>query len=366
MTGMRSVTAVSCMMLMLAGCGRDRSGGVAYPGMDAVTVTLSAASTDPMTSAGDTRLVTAVVKDANGSVIPAPALTWRTSAPSVAAVTGSADGATVTAVDDGTAIITAATGSVEGTVTVTVHRRVVSIELSGPDSVVVAGSTTQLSVVGRDARQNPISGLTGVTFTSSNGFSVLVSPSGLVTALFSSFRPFDSIVTATVTRDGVTLSATKRIDVGSAAPPLVDFLARMDPVDVRPEPVNSAADGIVYFTVNGARVDYKILWSLLEAPPLSAHIHGPDDNGSVAEVFVDLPLGNQSSRNGTVSGSFSGADIHPQGGKPAISLDSLVTLMETLGTVYVDVHTPSFPDGEMRGSIFGRQPGRAALTNRWR
>jgi len=44
-------------------------------------------------------------------------------------------------------------GNVEGTIEITVRRRVVSVELASADSVVVAGFSTQLTVVGRDARR---------------------------------------------------------------------------------------------------------------------------------------------------------------------------------------------------------------------
>jgi hypothetical protein len=128
----------------------------------------------------------------------------------------------------------------------------------------------------------------------------------------------------------------------------------MEPEGVRPEPVNSAAEGIVFLTREGARINYKILWSLLEKPPTSAHIHGPDGSDAVADVLVDLPLGSQPNANGTMSGSFSAADIHPQGGKPAISLDSLFNLLQTPGLAYVDVHTAFFAGGEIRGSILAR------------
>jgi hypothetical protein len=343
-------------MVMLAACGYDPSNGVAYPADDVGTIALSVASTDPMTSAGDTRVVTAIVRSTSGSVIAAPTVSWSTSTPSVATVAGSGSSATVTAVDDGTAIITAASGTVASTVTVTVRRRVVSIALSGPDAVVVPGFTTQLTVVGLDARQQSIRDLTGVTFTTSNGFSVIVSPTGLATALYSSFQPVGAIVTATITRDGVTLSATKRIDVGNPAPPAFGFSGLMSPEQVQPEPTNLAADGIVFFTLNGTRIQFKMLWSLLSGPPTSAHIHGPDDGTlPAADVLVDMPLGSQLDRNGTLTGSFSAADIHPQGGRAAISLDSLVTLLGTPGAVYVDVHTALSSDGELRGLVFPRR-----------
>ena len=75
----------------------------------------------------------------------------------------------------------------------------------------------------------------------------------------------------------------------------------------------------------------------------------------MADVLVDLSPENQTNTNGTLSGTLSATDIHPQGGRPAISLDSLVTLMGTPGMAYVDMHTAFFPDGAIRGSIFRRQ-----------
>jgi len=47
---------------MLMGCSYDRGNGVSYPAGGAASVTVSLASADPMTSAGDTQVVTAVVK----------------------------------------------------------------------------------------------------------------------------------------------------------------------------------------------------------------------------------------------------------------------------------------------------------------
>ena len=328
-----------------------------YPVDVPATITLSTPSTNPLVSAGDTREVTAVVRTATGVALTAPSLSWRTSSPSVATVVGTGTSATITAVDDGTAIITAASETVQGTVTVTVQRRVVSIELSAPNSVVVAGFTTQLTVTGRDARQQPINGLSGVTFRSDNGFSVQVSPTGLATALYSSFRPFSATIIATLTSDGVALSDSIRIEVADPAPAAFQFSATMSPEDVRPEAPLSAGDGAIYLTRDGDRVQYKILWSLLSGPPVSVHIHGPDVLGAdAADLLVDLPIGNQTTTNGTSSGSFSAADIRSQRGQPAISLDLLIALFASPSAAYVDVHTTSFPDGEIRGPVV-RRPG---------
>ena len=352
---MRSAVVVGSMVLMMAGCGSDRGNGPGYPADTPTSVTLSVASTNPLVSAGDTRVVTAVVKTATGAVVPSPSLSWRTSSPSVATVVGSGPSAIVTAVDDGSATITAADGSAEGSITVIVRRRIVSIELSAPDSVVVAGFTTQLTVTGRDARQQPINVLSGVTFQSSNAFSIQVSPTGLVTALYSSAGPFDAIVSAVLTSDLVNVSATKRFAVGDPAPAGFQVFGWMSPEEVRPDAPLSAGDGIVYLTRDGDRVQFKILWSLLSGPPVTAHIHGPDQSGAdTADVLVELPLGTPSSASGTLSGSFSAADIRSPRGAPPISLDSLFTLLATPAATYVDIHSAVLRGGEIRGPIYPR------------
>lgn len=344
---MRSAVTLSTIV-MLVGCAR--SDDVTRPPPTPASVTVSVTGTDPMTSTGDTQALTAVVKAANGSAIPAPSVSWRTSGPSVATVSASGESATVTAVDDGTAIITAASGSAEAAIRVTVRRKLVAIELSGPDSM-IAGDSAQLTVVGRDARQHVIAGLTDVVFTTTNPFSVLVFPDGSAAALFSTFSPFSSIITASVVRDGTTLSAQKRIDVTSPTPDAFDLAALMLPEAVRPEPVIGLGQGIIFLTRDEDRVEFKMLWSSLTSRPIGAHLHGPDGSDGVADILVDLPLGGPTRSFGVASGTFAAADIRSQGGSPAISLDSLVSLIGG-GRIYVDVHTPQFLDGELRGSVF--------------
>ncbi|HET7186588.1 MAG TPA: CHRD domain-containing protein [Gemmatimonadaceae bacterium] len=349
----RSTIPVAALLL-LAGCGYDASNAT-YPSPPAATISLSLSSADPLTSAGDMVTVRAVVRDAAGTILPAAPLTWHTSAPAVATLSATGDVATVTAVGDGSAVISATSGSIEGQVTVTVHRQVASLSLTVPDPVIVAGATMQLAVVARDARGQPFTALPDVTFTTDNPFSVAISPTGLVTALFSPQRPFSALVTATLTSDGVTLSDAKRIDVSDPAPPAFELSSLLLPEDVRPEPVVSAASAIVYFTRVDSRVDYKILWALLSAPPTVAHIHASDVFfPDLADVVVDLPLGSQTSRNGTSSGSFSANDIRGQGGRPPISLDSLLTLMRRPGLAYVDLDDGAFSGGEVRGPITAR------------
>ena len=177
---MRSAIALVLSAVVVAACYDD---GVTYPSSTPATITVSVTSTDPMTSRGDTQLLSAVVRAADGSVLPAQAVTWQTSATSVATVSASGTSATITAVDDGTAIISAKSGNAEGSITVTVRRKLVELVLSGPDSI-TAGDSAQLVVIGRDARQQQMP-LPDVHFASTNPFSVLVFPNGIANAVFS-------------------------------------------------------------------------------------------------------------------------------------------------------------------------------------
>ena len=355
---MRLAISVGSMLLILSSACGGEYGSTTAPVGSVGSVDVTVASTDTMTSAGDTREVTAVVRDGDGYVLGAPAVSWHSSNESIATVEGSGASAIVTAVDDGAAVISARSGGEEDTITITVRRRVASITLSSPDSVLVAGSTARLAVVGIDARGRPMSELSDVTYASSNPFSVLAAGDGLVTALYSSFSPFSAVVTASVTRDGATFSGTKRFAVTSAAPAAFDFLAVMLPEGVRPEPLFGVADGIVYLGVTNAGIDFTLLWSHVTERPIGAHLHGPaaDAFDDVEGVLADFPVGDQFADHGVIRGTLTAENIRARDGRPAISLDSLVTLVQN-GAVYADVHSAQHPAGEMRGAVLTRRAG---------
>jgi len=231
-------------------------------------------------------------------------------------------------------------------------RPIAAITLTAPDSILVAGDSMQLVVTGLDSAGQPVARLrTNVTYTVDNGFSFLVSPDGFLTALYSSFRPFRANVTARAVIGNVLLTATKRFDVRSAAPARFDFLTSMLSEDIRPEPLFTAADGIVYLTFTDTGIDFTILWSLLAGNPTGAHLHGPSDTEGVAEILADFPIGDRSDNHGILRGTLTAESIRARDGRPAISLDSLKTLIRNR-EVYADVHSVGFPAGEIRGSPF--------------
>lgn len=343
---MRSLVAVSSLALVALGCGGAYDATPYRAG--APSVTLALASAGPMVSAGETRAVTAVLRDAGGAVVPSPELSWSSSAPGVATVSGDGASATITAVDDGVATITAASGALRGEVAVAVHRTVASVLVSAPAPVLVFGSSMQLTATARDALDNPIAGVTGFTFSSGNPASVVVSEAGLATALFDLHRP-PTTVTASVTRDGATVSG--EVVIIPRPPDVFDHAALLLTEYERPAPVPTLGQGAVFFTaVDGTRVDYLAVWSALSGPATAVHLHGPATGVEIAEVLVDLPPGPQTESYGSVTGSFTAADILPQGGQPPISLDALIALMDG-NDAYVEVRTAAFPAGEIRGQI---------------
>ena len=230
-------------------------------------------------------------------------------------------------------------------------RRIVAIAIVAPESILVAGDSTQLVVWGLDANGQQVAKVRFPTLSVDNGFSFLLSGDGFLTALYSSFRPFRANVKALTVIDGVTLTATKRFDVASAAPARFDFLTSMLPESVRPEPLFSAADGIVYLAFSDSGIDFTILWSNLAGRPIGAHLHGPADTEEVTGVLADFPVADQSENHGIVRGTLTAESIRARDGRAAISLDSLKTLIRNRA-VYADVHTAGFPEGEIRGSPF--------------
>ena len=226
-----------------------------------------------------------------------------------------------------------------------------SIRIVASDSILVAGDSTQLSVIGLDSAGRQVATLRNVTYENSNPFSFFLSSDGVLTALYSSFRPFRSTIFAGVKIDGVTLTTTRRFDVRSAAPARFDFLTTLLPENVRPEPVSSAAEGIVYLTVTDSGVDFTLLWSKLIGRPIGAHFHGPADADGVAGVLADFPMADQIDDHGVIRGTLTASSIRARDGRGPISMDSLVTLIRNRA-IYVDIHSAELPAGEIRGTPF--------------
>lgn len=98
-------------------------------------------------------------------------------------------------------------------------------------------------------------------------------------------------------------------------------------------PVSTSATGSGTFTVNTQNntIAFSINFSGLSAAETGAHIHGPANVGANAGVLFPLPAGN--SKTGTINYlEAQEADI-------------------LAGRTYVNIHSATFPAGEIRGWI---------------
>lgn len=128
-----------------------------------VTVTVSSST---LNAFGDTVSASAVGKNAAGSAVATATFTWTSSDPSVATVNSTGR---ITAVNNGTVTITATSGGVQGSATVTVDQTVASIAVSPstvPDFTNI-GDTVTLHATPQDSRGNTVDGVT-VSWTTSD------------------------------------------------------------------------------------------------------------------------------------------------------------------------------------------------------
>jgi len=159
------------------------SGGA--KGTASVTVTnvpvasVTVTPTNPTVFVGATTQLTATLKDANGNVLTGRPVTWASNSGNATVdQTG-----TVTGVSVGQAQISATSGGVKGTVTITVQNPPASSVVISPSVAnLLVGQTVQLSATVTDSNGVPIQGAT-VTYTSGNTAIATVTTAGLVTAV---------------------------------------------------------------------------------------------------------------------------------------------------------------------------------------
>ncbi|MEO7995795.1 MAG: CHRD domain-containing protein [Gemmatimonadaceae bacterium] len=347
---MKYPLALLVAALSIGGCGSDFTPGAPADHL-IESITLSVPSTEDLTSAGDTRTIIATAQDAGGETISSPHLVWSSVESNVATITASGSSATVTAVNDGTATISASSGTARATITVRVKRKLVSIEFERGDSVMPVGSNLGLRVIARDARQHVMPDPTEVKYTSDNPGSIIVSPTGDVSSLFTAVGNHSALVSATLVRDGVMYRCERRFSTLSTTPPILHYFSYMIPLSVLPEPVEELGEAIVYFRREDGGLKYKIYWSYLTGAPTSAHLHVSPDADPTAEILVDIPLPNNSGKHGVLDGTITAASIRARPGQSPISMDSLTFLMGVFGA-YFDIHTARHLTGELGNLVY--------------
>lgn len=216
----------------------------------AASITVSPTTSDTVYSFGDTRAFAATVRDSAGTVLSTAPVTWSIDKSSVATLSQTSGASTnAVASGNGTAVLTARTGSLSGTATLIVRQRAAKL-LASPSTVTLApGGTAQLSAAAQDARGNDVSGLGAPQYTSSDTTKVRVSASGLISAVAAG--------TATVsvsenTPDGA-LSASVAVTVAASQNFPTTASVTVEDYDFAPDSVDIAAGGTVTWTWKGTQ-----------------------------------------------------------------------------------------------------------------
>ena len=142
-----------------------------------VTVAVSPAAAS--VAVGQMVQLAATPQDVGGNTLAGRVVTWASTSPGVATVSGSG---VVTGVAAGAATVTAACEGQSGTAAITVTVvPVASIVVSPAAASVTAGQTVQLTATPKDGNGNPLTGRT-VTWATSDAAVATVSGNGLVTS----------------------------------------------------------------------------------------------------------------------------------------------------------------------------------------
>ena len=177
-----SAVVLALASFTVASCGGgDKTGGITeQPVISRIDVSTSTATLSP----AQTVTLNAVARTAAGVVVSSPSFTWSSSANGVATVNSSG---TVSAVAPGAVTITAASGSVSGTVALTVVAAggtvmIVAVQLSDP--ALIIGGLGQAVASARDLNNQVIAiGMRPLTWTSTNASIATVSTAGVITAI---------------------------------------------------------------------------------------------------------------------------------------------------------------------------------------
>ena len=252
-----SAVFVACAALA---CGDDDP--VAPPPPVATTVEVAPA-TAQLSALGETVQLSATVRDQNGNAMAGAAVNWSSSSSAVATVSAAG---LVTAAGNGTATITATSGTLSGTASVTVAQAPATVAVT-PDAVQLTtiGETAQLAAEVSDANGNAIADA-AVTWASADEAVATVDATGLVTA---------------VANGETTVSATSG---GASASASVTVMAQAAPTAGPPAPMHAADDVTSLFSdaYDDAMVD---TWS---ADWDQADVEDVDIAGNAAKKYSNL------------------------------------------------------------------------------
>ena len=173
------IALLPASLFVLSTCGKDSSTNPTPPPPPAqvpasIEITPSSAT---LNAIDQTVELAAEVLDQNGSVIDDASVTWTSGALDVAAVSGQG---LVTAVNNGSAVITAQSGSLSASASITVSQTPVRIEIEQQPSDI----GLKLEATVQDSNGHPVAGAE-VTWSSSDESVATVNDQGLVTTISS-------------------------------------------------------------------------------------------------------------------------------------------------------------------------------------
>lgn len=130
-------------------------------------------------------------------------------------------------------------------------------------------------------------------------------------------------------------------------------------------PNASPGAGTATVTLTGTMLDVNVIFSGLLDATVAAHIHccaSADSTAGVATpvpTFPGFPLGVTSGTYSnvfdlTLASSYNPAFLTNNGGDPLTAMSTLVAGLDA-GEAYLNVHSATFPAGEIRGQLI-RQP----------
>lgn len=133
------------------------------------------------------------------------------------------------------------------------------------------------------------------------------------------------------------------------------YVAHLTGANERPNAVDSLAQGQAIFTVSkdGTSIEYRLIVANID-DVLMAHIHlGPADGTGGVVVWLYPSAPPPQLIEGTSNGVLATGTITDSNLVGSLSEASLSDLIEAFenGETYVNVHTNTYPGGEIRGQI---------------
>ncbi|MBY0489224.1 MAG: CHRD domain-containing protein [Gemmatimonadaceae bacterium] len=304
------------------------------------TLTVSAASAS--LGIGATTQLTALAKDARGNTITTATGFKYSTSDRTKALVDTASGL-VTTIAPGSATMTATLTrdgvTASGTAGITVNAPAVGAAAAtvqannsnafAPSSVTVAEGGTVTWTFGT-VEHNVVFQTAGAPT------SIPVTSSASVQRTFASAGTFAYVCSLHAGMSGT-------VNVAAAS-----LFAQMNGANERPNANTSGANGAAIFTRSGNTVSFTVAYQGIASNPTGLHIHAPANATQTTGIAVDLLRTTQMGPSGVLTGTFTTTDIRSVAGQPAVSLDSLMTLIRT-GNAYVNVHSSAFPGGEIRG-----------------